>query len=450
MPRLQRDDREFLVLGMVRAERDALTGATGLATAIAAAFRDRQLSGHQGVTTTSGPPLGDIKAACLGPPAQLCDILLQLRDAAHGQLLDRDPAAPAPTVVLPLDQAEELVTAEAARHAERFLQLLRDLDVGSPGDGLDMLVAATIRSDQYERLQTRPELADVDTEVFAELKPMPSERFQEVICGPAQRATQAGRPLVLDPDLVDRLLEDCKHGSDTLPLLSLTLFRLYEDYGSSGRLSLSDYTKLGGLRRVVQTEIDSVLAADPAERRHQLELLRAAFIPWLAGIDPDTDTPVRRQATWTDLPHDSRPLVERMVNKRLLVTATRDNQVVLEVALESLLRQWDQLAGWLAEQRHNIKTADDLHRIAAAWRSSGHDRAWLPPDTLGPARRLAEHLSNIVRAATAGDAATAWESALPCRRRPANRRCPGQMIVLRTEPGTPIRWQCSVCGDEGA
>jgi hypothetical protein len=73
----------------------------------------------------------------------------------------------------------------------------------------------------------------------------------------------------------------------------------------------------------------------------------------------------------------------------------------------------------------------------------------LPEDTPGPARRLAEHLSNIVRAATAGDATTAWESALPCRRRPANRRCPGRMIVLRTEPGAPIRWQCSVCDDQG-
>ncbi|MCW2649870.1 MAG: hypothetical protein JWR32_846 [Mycobacterium sp.] len=74
----------------------------------------------------------------------------------------------------------------------------------------------------------------------------------------------------------------------------------------------------------------------------------------------------------------------------------------------------------------------------------------LPPDTPGPARRLAEHLSSIVRAATAGDARTAWESALPCRRRPANRRCPGRLIVQWTEPGSPIRWRCSVCGDEGA
>ena len=73
----------------------------------------------------------------------------------------------------------------------------------------------------------------------------------------------------------------------------------------------------------------------------------------------------------------------------------------------------------------------------------------LPPDTPGPARRLAEQLSNIVRAATAGDAGAAWESALPCRRRPANRTCPGRMIVFRAEPGTPIRWQCSVCDDVG-
>jgi hypothetical protein len=73
----------------------------------------------------------------------------------------------------------------------------------------------------------------------------------------------------------------------------------------------------------------------------------------------------------------------------------------------------------------------------------------LPQDTPGPARRLAEHLSNIVRAATAGDAGTTWKSALPCRRRPANRRCRGRMIVLLTESGVPIRWQCSVCDDEG-
>ena len=73
----------------------------------------------------------------------------------------------------------------------------------------------------------------------------------------------------------------------------------------------------------------------------------------------------------------------------------------------------------------------------------------LAPDTPGPARQLGEYLTSIVQAATAGDAHAAWESALPCRRRPANRRCSGRIVVLRTQPGTPIGWHCSLCGDEG-
>lgn len=73
----------------------------------------------------------------------------------------------------------------------------------------------------------------------------------------------------------------------------------------------------------------------------------------------------------------------------------------------------------------------------------------VPVDVPGPARRLAEHLGNIVRAATSGDAGIAWESALPCRLRPANRPCPGRVVVQRSEPPAAIRWQCSACGDDG-
>jgi hypothetical protein len=73
----------------------------------------------------------------------------------------------------------------------------------------------------------------------------------------------------------------------------------------------------------------------------------------------------------------------------------------------------------------------------------------LPDDTPGPARRLAAHLSDIVRAATTGDAGIVWPSALPCRRRPAHRPCRGRVIVSRSEPDAFIRWQCSDCGDEG-
>lgn len=75
----------------------------------------------------------------------------------------------------------------------------------------------------------------------------------------------------------------------------------------------------------------------------------------------------------------------------------------------------------------------------------------LPEDASGSARRLAQHLGDIVRAGTAGEVGDPWVSALPCRRRPAHRRCPGRITIaiVGAEASAPIRWWCSVCDDEG-
>lgn len=73
----------------------------------------------------------------------------------------------------------------------------------------------------------------------------------------------------------------------------------------------------------------------------------------------------------------------------------------------------------------------------------------LPEDAPGPARRMADRLTSIVRAATAGDAGATWVSALRCERRPGRRPCPGHIAVVRTEVPQSISWQCTSCGDDG-
>ena len=73
----------------------------------------------------------------------------------------------------------------------------------------------------------------------------------------------------------------------------------------------------------------------------------------------------------------------------------------------------------------------------------------LPDDAPGPARRLAAQLGGLVRAATAAEPGPAWISALPCRRRPGHRACPGRMTVARTGPAAPIVFECTDCGDGG-
>jgi WD40 repeat protein len=384
IPRLQRDDRRFTVLGIVRPERNPLTGVHGFAAAIEAA---RDVVGLPPIA------LGDIKTACESDPDRVYQLLVELqtasaqRVAAAAQRGDDKSAAVAPadagqessvpTLVLPLDQAEELFSADAGPQADQFLGLIADVLGRINAAEVGLIVAATIRTDRYEAMQNHSALKGLDTELFDELKPMPAAEFRQVITGPAARAGEAGQRLTIAPDLVTRLLADAAEGADTLPLLALTLARLYADYARTGELTLANYEAMGGMRRVVQSTVDETLATDPGQRAHQLELLRAAFIPWLATINPDNDQPMRRVARYSDLPQESRPLIDALVEKRLLVRDERDGQVVVEVALESLLRQWDDLAGWLREERQNLKTADDIERNAAAWAAHNNDPAWL-------------------------------------------------------------------------
>lgn len=363
LPRLRRDDARFLPLAIVRPQRNVLTGDTGLAAALYAARHTVGLD---------APSLGDIKAACLREPGRIGDLLGELQRVAAARLPGRGADGQPPTLVVPLDQAEELFSADAGGESGQFLRLL-----AAVADDLDLIVIATIRADRYEVLQTHPALAEIGTVVFDDLKPMPPTQFKEVITGPAARAGQAGRPLAVAPDLVNQLLVDAADGADTLPLLSLTLARLYADYGSSAQLTLDQYRQMGGMRHIVATEINSILSAEAGERRRQLGYLRAAFIPWLATINPDNDQPMRRVARYDDLPPGSRPLIDAMVSKRLIVADTRDGVHVVEVALESLLRQWDVLVGWFNEERRHLKQADDLERGCAAWYSSGHNSDWL-------------------------------------------------------------------------
>ena len=51
----------------------------------------------------------------------------------------------------------------------------------------------------------------------------------------------------------------------------------------------------------------------PKDHTARLAVLRRAMIPWLAGIDPETKTPRRQVARFTDIPDEARPLVEHFV-----------------------------------------------------------------------------------------------------------------------------------------
>jgi len=81
----------------------------------------------------------------------------------------------------------------------------------------------------------------------------------------------------------------------------------------------------------------------------------------------------------------------RVTYEAYAVSRTSTRPQVDSAPLESLLRQWDELAGWLREERQNLITADDLERNATAWESHDHEPAWLLTGTrLADAENLAD------------------------------------------------------------
>jgi WD40 repeat protein len=386
MPRLRRDDRNFVVLDLVRPGRGVLTGVTGLAKSLHSTCRELNMR---------QPRLDDIRQACLGDINGFAELLRDIQQAAIKRLVDMPTSASPPTLVLPVDQAEELFGVDAGDEAPRFLELIRRYSEIEVAERVPLIIAVTIRTDHYDALQTAPQLSGVRAALFDDLKPMPQAEFKEVIEGPARRAREGPHPLEIEPELVKRLLDDCTKGADTLPMLALTLWRLYTDYGDDGDLLLSEYVSMGEMRHIVQTEVDSLLSRDPAARRAELDLLRSAFIPRLATVNPDNDKFVRRTGApypWDGLEPETKSLLDKFVDKRLLVKDARETGEVVEVALESLLELWDALKGWLEEEREDLKKAEILKRDATTWDKNQRDDAWLLQG-----RRLTEAESAVER-----------------------------------------------------
>jgi signal transduction histidine kinase len=373
LPRLGRDPQTFLPLPVIRNERAIITGETGLVSALASAFEATPLK----VAT------GDIREAVAGGASKLKPLLARLAAAALSWDFDGRPAPKPPTLVLAIDQGEELFQAEALSEAQPFLALLRDLVAT---DEPPVIAVFTIRSDNYERLQSAPELDDTSHKAL-NLPPMPKGSYADVVKGPARRLDGTARAFKIDDVLVEALLADIEAGGakDTLPLLSFTLQRLYEEYGVTGHLTLEHYNKLGRVQGSIEAAVARAFtAADkdsriPREREARLTLLRRGLIPWLAGIDPDTKAPRRRVARLSEIPPEARPLVDLLVEQRLLSTdvAMNTRETTIEPAHEALLRQWAQLGSWLREDFEDLMAIDGLKRAARDWHANAKNAEWL-------------------------------------------------------------------------
>ena len=281
----------------------------------------------------------------------LADLATELR-SAH-----RSPEA---QILISVDQGEELFTVSEPDQVRSFLAILS----AALGCGAGFKVVMTLRSDFIGDLQAA---ADQSTPLQAvSLPPLPKERIPEIIKGPARVGG-----LTVQESFVQAAMHDAS-SDDALPLLAFALREIFDRFGQDRVLSFADYQALGDERL-------NLSPLDNAERRaadrvldlcqptpQALVALRNAFVPALVRVN-DQDDYARRAARWDQLPPLAKPLLEKLVEARLLSVQLRDQECWVEVSHEALLRKWPLLRDWLDGAQEFLVGRQQLERDLNDW-----------------------------------------------------------------------------------
>ena len=351
LPRLRRDPDQWLVVDpWTPGDHPVAHVALELAKAFADAGQPRDWREIRD---------GIAESAAHGDKAVGASIFRDLRVAA---------GHPEATVLLFIDQFEELLGQPADHLANRFLPHMRSsLD---PPQG-SLIVVATMRSDFLGTFQKHPALRAMPFRALS-VGPVAAEGIADIIEKPAELAG-----LDVQPSLVQALMADTE-AEDALPLLAFTLRELYEMAGEarSGGLVITDYRdRLGGLQGSVAKAANSVVAANELVEEDEREL-RGAFLG-MVRVDEEGHF-ARRALGWQQLSEEARAWLEKFVQARLIVARGDDEHRTVEVAHEALFRAWDMLAQWLDENREALALRHELSLAVRLWEQAGRteDDLW--------------------------------------------------------------------------
>jgi hypothetical protein len=271
------------------------------------------------------------------------------------------------SVLLTIDQGDELFQPAVSKQLVPFFQLLKQINESNPS----IIVLFILRSDYLGKFQNNAASLRV---VYFSLGPFPKERIRQIMEGPARLAG-----ITLQDELVDRAIADTG-GSDALPLLAFMLRELYDRLRirqvtrpDDQELTVSEYLSYADnasganpLECVVRKRADEVVDSmrlSPSD----LGALQDAFVGYLARIDDDGQY-VRKLALLSELPPDAQPVINELANARLIIMSDSEKGATVEVAHEALLRKWDRLRKWLDGEREFVIGKVQLRYALNDWK----------------------------------------------------------------------------------
>ncbi|WP_369168366.1 trypsin-like peptidase domain-containing protein [Streptomyces sp. R28] len=260
-----------------------------------------------------------------------------------------------------LDQLEETVAAEPAT-ARALLALMAAL-VAVPADGRRLRVLATLRSSCLD------DLADPGTARFLSdcaqvVAPLGRSGLLRAVEAPAARVPG----LTLDIGLAERIVDDAEDEPGQLPLVEFALTELWA-HEKGIRLTHSGYEALGGVAGALsahaEQRVGEVIAA------HGEAPVRRLFTQ-LARPD-DAGGFTRKPVRLAPLPPALQAAAEALATRTRFIRITHgpDDDPIVDLAHEELVRAWGPLKKWLDDSRDFRAWQERLLQALAHWKETG-------------------------------------------------------------------------------
>lgn len=307
--------------------------------------------------------------------------------------------------VLIVDQFEEVFSlCQNERHRMAFIENLR----GAIERGRHPhRVILTMRGDFEEYLPRLGPFYELFEQHKFTLTAMTLRELREAVEEPANLVG-----LHFEGRLVDELLQDLLGEPAGLPLLQFTLLKLWEKRKGS-RVAVEEYRNLGGGRQALQRVADEVYNGLLLEDRERARYIFLRMVQPGAGLEVTSRRIQRVELCPTQGHRQSLdPVVEKLVAAHLvrLTKGDRADEDQLEVAHESLLRNWGQLVEWLSTERDRIRERMLVTQKAEQWDRLGQDPGALLRGVLLDRARSYKDLNTLETAfVAASDAAMSRE-----------------------------------------